>query len=169
MAAVVVIIFLVVGIGVFIGSAQVSQMKTAQRAIQKSLLEFPNFKADHQFISQDARSAISIDTENRLLCLTLWTNTANNRLIEYRDVLSAEILRDGYSVIKTSRASQAGAALLGGALFGGAGALVGALTGTKTQRGKTNKIDLQIIVNDPHEPIFLVNFSTRKKAEVTSR
>jgi hypothetical protein len=83
-------------------------------------------------------------------------------MLGYRDILSAEIIQDGYSVTKTSRTSQAGAARLGGVLFGGVGAVVGALTGTKSHRGKVTRIDLQIVVNDPHDPVFLVNFQNTK-------
>src|SRR4029077_10895565 len=108
---------------------QVCARGGAGGAVHRTVL--PSALRRHQFIGDNGLSAISIDTERKILCLTGKKKEVRHRMLRYRDILSAEIIQDSYSVTKTSRTSQAGAALLGGVLFGGVGAVVGALTGTR--------------------------------------
>jgi hypothetical protein len=91
-----------------------------------------------------------------------------HRICEPSEVVSAEILRDGYSVGKTSRTSQLGGALIGEALFGNVGGIVGALTGTVETKRMVSRIDLQIIVRDPSNPSFTVNIQNKKASQDSS-
>jgi len=78
--------------------------------------------------------------------------------LSYGEVLAAELIEDGHTITRTSRTSQAATALVGGILFGGVGAVVGALTGSKSTRGKVKRVDVRLVINNADRPIFLLNF-----------
>jgi hypothetical protein len=80
------------------------------------------------------------------------------RVYNYRDILSSEVLIDGNEVIKTSRTSQIGGALIGGILAGGVGAIIGGLSADQTKESKVSKVDVLIVVNDTRNPTFVLNF-----------
>lgn len=80
----------------------------------------------------------------------------------YRDILESHIIEDGISITKTSRASQVGGAVIGGALAGGLGMAVGALSGKQKKQEKVQRIELVIIVNDEVEPVRKIVFLDRR-------
>ena len=90
--------------------------------------------------------------------MRLETGTPQNTIVSYKDLLSVELIQDGYSISKTSRTSQAANAVLGGILAGGVGAVVGALTSSSTSKGKVKKIVLELVINDTNNPIFVLSF-----------
>lgn len=77
---------------------------------------------------------------------------------DYKDILASEVIIDGETVTKTSRSSQLGGALIGAALTGGVGAIIGGLSGVKTSQEKVQKVQLKLIVNDIKNPIVLISF-----------
>jgi hypothetical protein len=76
----------------------------------------------------------------------------------YRDILKSEVVIDGEELLKTSRTSQIGGALIGGILAGGVGAIIGGLTGNQVKENNVSKVDLLLTVNDIHNPVFTLNF-----------
>jgi len=152
-----------------IGVANMISVSENKKKLEIETSSIRDFSRTFYFIGSDGKSAIAIDQSQKNICLTdLQHDIVSNRIFSYRDLLSVEILQDGSSVTKTSRTSQAGGALVGGLIFGGVGAVVGALSGTKTTRGKVSRVDLQIVINDPQSPVFTVNFQNTEVAQNSS-
>jgi ribosomal protein L37AE/L43A len=74
----------------------------------------------------------------------------------YSDIVDFELLEDGESIAKGGL----GRALVGGALFGGTGAIVGGITGKRKQKGICNSLKIKITVKDINNPVIYVNFIT---------
>ena len=74
----------------------------------------------------------------------------------YGDVVSFELLEDGNSIASGGL----GRAAVGGALFGGAGAIVGAATGKKKTKGTVTKLQLKVTLNDLSNPVEYIDFIT---------
>lgn len=66
----------------------------------------------------------------------------------FSDVIDYELLEDGTSIIKGGL----GSAIVGGALFGGVGALVGAAVGGKKQKEIIESMKISITLNDTLRP-----------------
>lgn len=84
------------------------------------------------------------------------------QIYDYSDILSYELIEDGNSISKGG----IGRALVGGALFGGVGAIVGGVTGHKTKSTCTRlqiKITLNSTIN-PIEYITLISTETKKSS-----
>ena len=65
---------------------------------------------------------------------------------------------DGNEVVKTSRTSQIGGALVGGILAGGVGAIIGGLSAEQTKESEVSRVDVLILVNNTKNPTFILNF-----------
>ena len=73
----------------------------------------------------------------------------------YTDILDFELLQDGSSVIKKGGL---GRAAIGGLLFGGSGAIVGALTGAKNQTPTCSELRIKITLNNVANPVVFIDF-----------
>lgn len=110
------------------------------------------------------------------------TDEVNTRIFDGKDLIEATVEEFGYlhseTVIKTSSEtkthtsgkSMVGRAVVGGVLLGPAGAIIGGATAQKIGNGTTTgsqsttqievvtEVNLKIMVDDPRNPLFWVNF-----------
>ncbi len=127
-----------------------------KKNLRLKLRVMDNFDATQKVESWGSTHTIAIDEKRKKIsfCSTGETwKTTKCMIYNYRDILEVEILEDGRSIIKTSRSSQLGGALVGGMLFGELGAVVGGLSGSKYETGETRTIILKILVNDMKSPM----------------
>lgn len=83
----------------------------------------------------------------------------NTLKLKYSDIISSEILEDGISTTKTNRISQIGNAIVGGALLGGIGVIVGGLSGKQeTSKSIATSLSLKITTNNIQSPIYIITF-----------
>lgn len=74
----------------------------------------------------------------------------------YSDILGFELLEDGESVSQGGL----GRALAGGVLFGGAGAVVGGVTGKKKNKAICTSLRIKISLKDINNPVEYIDFIT---------
>ena len=79
----------------------------------------------------------------------------------FSDIIGYELIEDGNSIVKGT----IGRALIGGALFGGVGAIVGSNTGKKKSKATCTKLQIKITLNNmafPNVFISLISTETSK-------
>lgn len=81
-------------------------------------------------------------------------NGSKPRIYNYEDILSFELLEDGEMITSGGL----GSAALGGIVFGGTGAIVGAITGKKKSRPVCTSLSLKITINDQQNPVERIDF-----------
>ena len=118
-----------------------------------------NFKETNIIYSDDRRYLISIDENSKQICLL---TSPPARIYNFKDIMKSEIVENGKTIVETSRGSQVLGAAVGGALLGGAGLIVGGLSGKKTQKSTIDKIDLVITVSDKSRPIYVLHILKEK-------
>lgn len=106
-------------------------------------------------LSTNVIVGIALDNASNKVCLIEGEST---RYIDSRDLIESEVLIDGKSVTKTSRASQFAGAAVGGVLFGGVGAIIGGLSGKTTTEQQAKGVKLKIVVNDIDNPFHIIDF-----------
>lgn len=82
-------------------------------------------------------------------------------IVDFREVVAFELLEDD----ETVTSGGLGRAAVGGALFGGAGAVVGAVTGKKKEKGTCNNLKIKVTLDNisrPIEYIKLIDQKTKK-------
>lgn len=99
---------------------------------------------------------IRFDDENKRFALpktTMSGKVVDLQIYDYSSILDFELLEDGNSIEKGG----VGRALVGGALFGGVGAIVGGSTGHK-HKGTCSKLQIKITLNNMSTPVIYINF-----------
>lgn len=113
------------------------------------------------FIGLDKGYSIAVKEDDNKVCFI--SPTLQVKEIHFNDIYEVKLKEDEETIISTSRSSQLGGALVGGAIFGGLGALAGAVTGKKSTENEVKKIQLEIVVNSLTNPIYNVVFLDKSK------
>jgi len=157
-------------------------------AKEQSLLSNFNFSERIIAISRYSRdSGIAFDFDNLQVCVYYFgldAGVVSQLVVAFpiSNLISVEIVEDGYSISqsttttqggteeKTSGLSMVGRAAVGGLLFGGVGAVIGGLsartTGTINSTAVTNHhtqemvrdVSLKLLINDTKKPIVTLKF-----------
>ena len=80
-----------------------------------------------------------------------------NKWFPFSALVSYDLLEDD-SLVTSGGVGQA---LIGGAVFGGAGAIAGAITGKKTQKKKIESLYIKVTLNDFNIPCILIPLITK--------
>ena len=120
---------------------------------------FNEMKVSKVFERKDKKLFLGYKEESKeIIIMSRDEDKIISRIIPYKDILGVEILADDKSIEKAQRESQIGATLMGGVLFGMAGAfLAGALSSKSVY-----KLELVLMVNDINKPIEKIMFSDEK-------
>lgn len=112
------------------------------------------FKATKKF-----QKYLEVDENNKLWKLPYYRNV----IFRYDDIISFHLLENGQTITKGGL----GRAIVGGALFGGVGAIVGGVTGKKTKQ-EINEYCIKIITKHFFYPQVFINFLTTGKVKSNS-
>ncbi len=99
---------------------------------------------------------IAIDDESWKIAIK--SGSDGIRKFNYNDILKCEINEDGVTTYSKSTMRTIGGGLLGGAIAGNAGAVIGGLSGKSQQNKKTKHIDLKIVVKSTKNPNISLRF-----------
>lgn len=92
----------------------------------------------------------SIDEEREKIVFI--DNLHNKTVLSFEDILGCEINIDGETIFNKSTVRTIGGTLIGGALLGGVGAVVGGLSGSSKQKTKIQKLTLIIKIKSIANP-----------------
>lgn len=155
------IIFLLIAI--FIGTIVVGIAKMVFDHKHKNEAEeifnsLEDFKVTENYLSEYSGMSIAYDKEKKKICIL----DLNQKpfIYDYADILQSELDINGETILKKSTTGTVGRGVVGGLVAGGAGAIVGGMTGSQKQTEKISSIDLKISVNDSQNPVYRINFYT---------
>lgn len=122
---------------------------------RQNKLKLDNFKTTTKI-----GSYIEFDDNNKqwILLDGLFGKRISQKVYDYRDIVSFELLEDGETVTKGGL----GRAIAGGALLGGVGAVVGGVTGKKKTKNIVNSLLLKITLNDINNPSVYIQLIRSK-------
>jgi hypothetical protein len=122
-----------------------------------------NFTITQKYESCDLESFLLLDERNKKIGFA-FVDSNSTEIYDYKDILASEIVEDGETVTITSRSTSISGAIIGGAIAGETGAIIGGLSGKtrSTTETKIHKIDLKIVVNNTKLPNKIINFLTGK-------
>lgn len=79
-------------------------------------------------------------------------------VLPFEDILSCEVIEDGDTVYKKTTSRTVGRAIVGGALAGGAGAIIGGLSGKEKEQKSVSKLELKILFRNNEKQSFRLKF-----------
>jgi hypothetical protein len=143
-------------IGIILGISINAKNKKHSKESKEVFDNLTDFKADNTYLSSSFGVSLGFDNERKKICFL--DNMNRPYIYNYSKILQCELMVDEESILKQSTSSTIGRSIVGGVLGGGVGAIIGGTTGSRTAKSKIKTIDLKIIVNDPANPVFKVNF-----------
>lgn len=147
-----------VGLSIF-GFMQTSGAKQKKEDLRGLVDSQNGFESSHFIakvpLSTNIPAGLAVDDSSKQLCIIHGNVT---RLYGYKDIIESEVVIDGKSVTKTSRASQFIGTAIGGVLAGGAGAIIGGLSGGTSTKEKVKGVSLKLVINDTENPVHLIDF-----------
>lgn len=111
-----------------------------------------NFTTTKRFIN--SWGLIAIDENRKQIALK--EKFGKIRKYHYSAILSCEILEDGVTTYRKTRT--VGRAIVGGIIAGGAGAIIGGLSGKEIQNKEIKNVDLKIVIKDTNKPSYKIRF-----------
>ncbi|MGE8003986.1 SHOCT domain-containing protein [Lysinibacillus sp. NPDC093216] len=128
----------------------VEDIKNAILAQKENKAELENFNPTKRI----GKSMEFDDVNQKWLILSSVLGKRNKSTVyNYSDIVNFELLEDGESV----SSGGLGRAVVGGALFGGAGAIVGGVTGQKKSKGICTSLRIKITLNNINKPTVYVD------------
>ncbi len=172
MAELVLLIFvIIIAVSIF-GSIghELQKEKSSQIEASDAAMKAEGFELTYQHRSPDAHALIAIDEPKSKLLLNIGDPKAHvmKHTLDLDKIISLEISENGKSLF-SERSNLAGSltgAALGGIVFGGAGAVVGAIAGKN--KSQITNIDLILQVADPAVPYIKFNFLGNTKVKAGS-
>lgn len=79
-------------------------------------------------------------------------------LLDHASVIGVDVVEDGITVTPAGRGRQIGSAIVGGAIAGRAGAVIGGLGTSKTSQEHVNKVLLRLSLNDARWSLIEITF-----------
>lgn len=118
-------------------------------------------KSNQDFTSNKKIAGVDFDTINRIIRLDpkYINGEVKQEVINVDDILSYELLENDSMVTSGGL----GSAVVGGILFGGAGAVAGSVIGKKTTKKQIENVKIKLILNNINNPVVYIDlFNARK-------
>lgn len=98
----------------------------------------------------DPFSYLAIDMKNEKILSIMWDFQTGRKfnVLKFSDIRRVELTENGQVISSKSTARTIGGAIVGNAVAGGAGLILGGLSGDSKQKEKVNKIIIRIITNN---------------------
>lgn len=126
------------------------------RAVAKVM---QGFDSTYRFIDYSGRGGIAMnEPKGTVFLLKNVKGSIQERIISYKDIIGSEVYEDGETVSQTDPLSKIGGALVGDALGGNTGAIIGGLSAKTVSSVKVKRIELRLLINDTSAPTYDVCF-----------
>lgn len=130
--------------------------EVVEQKLKKNIKRIRDFDATQKILKENESKGILIDSNRHKVALIHGAN--NIKIYGFKDILGVELIEDGKSLMKTSTSSVAGRAIVGGLFLGPLGAVVGGVTGKKSEEERVMEISLNILLNDTQNSIYSYTF-----------
>jgi len=156
------VVYLGVPTLIYLGVASFIDSKISARKQDelRAALKAQNFDVTHR--CGHGTSGFLIDAGSKRVCFYRREGaTLSKWLLGFGDVLGSSIVTDGQVVTTSTRQGGLTRALVGGVLFGGAGAVVGAATAAtkSTQRNHVRSMTLEVVLDCPLHPVHRLTYA----------
>ncbi len=146
--------FVIIVIAAYLVIKNNNQYKDKSR-LKEELLEIENFNPSISFVLGDGSFLFAIDKQNELVTII---DRATTYTYPFEDILGVEMLQNDILITSKSTSRTIGGALLGGMLAGGAGMVVGGLSGVEETHKQGSDISLILTVKDfENSTLVLIN------------
>lgn len=150
-----IILILVVGIigGLLQANSNTKKKNERNETMKQSLSQIANFTISKKIDGFDGYYTFAIDEKNDKIALLTQTT---KKVVDFTDIIGVEVIEDGSTISKKSTSRTIGGAIVGGVIAGGAGSIVGGLSGSSTQKNKVSSISVKILLRSIENSSLIV-------------
>ena len=154
------VVSLVGAIGLLVGISHLLGRRGASMMAELKA-RYPNSHIAHGF---DDDSYAVVDYEHREVVLGCARGRISNQTFKYERtypfgaLVGAELKENDISVEKINRGSQVAGAAVGAVVLGGAGAVIGGLSASKTMESRVTAIEVLVTVADTAMPLHRITY-----------
>lgn len=149
---------------------ETNRQKCMQEKISQIYKE-NNFSSKREYLSAGNDSLIACGEDGRFCFMhienALETNINRHSydytFIKPTDILEVKLFKDNENIINVSKTGLIGGALLGGAIAGNIGSILGGMTSNKKSVEKIKSLSLKVTVNNKEKPIYTIEIFNHKK------
>lgn len=157
---IILILFLLIIIGLSNSGNEKRTKRERFTKLRESLAAMENFHVSQKVDGFGGFYTFAIDNDSEKIC---YISGYYSRIVDYKDIIEVEIIEDGNTISKKSTSRTIGGAILGGILAGGAGSIVGGLSGSSKQKRKVSSLCLKILIRDTKNPTLIIRCFDSKK------
>ena len=113
-----------------------------------------NFNATQKVVGVNYLYTFAVDNKKREV---VYIEENQETFIPYDEIISVEVIEDNSVIASKSTMRTIGGAVVGVALAGGAGAVVGGLSGNMNMKKKVKIVQVKLRLRDINNPILIIN------------
>ena len=147
------ILVIVVVFGILGANYESKKKYERTNSMNSKLSSIENFTVTKKIDGFGGFYVFAIDEANEKIALVTNIKTS---VVNFADIIGVELIEDGSTVSKKSTTRTIGGALVGGVLAGGAGTIVGGLSGNSTQKNKVSSLSVKILIRSMDNPALLI-------------
>lgn len=150
-------IFIIFSFLLSIYNIYLSKFKTKQEISQQSkLIHLINNNVivrSKEYLNKEFTKAMVLDEQNKKIHF-LSTINNNCKTFNFDDLMESEVIIDNISITKFNRGNQVIGSVVGGAIAGIPGMIIGGLSSPTTTSEKIKNISLKLTFNNMNDPIY---------------
>lgn len=121
--------------------------------LEQKILEIENFTISKKINGFGGFYIFAIDELNEKIA---FVNEKSKKVIPFSDIIGVELIEDGSIISKKSTVRTIGGAIVGGVLAGGAGTIVGGLSGNSSNKNKVSSLSVKILLRNIDNPSIVI-------------
>jgi len=131
----------------FVGIIRHENQKARERSdrLKQKLSELPDFQVSTRINGINDFYSFIVDEANRKVALI---TPASKNVINFSDIIAVELIENDNIIQQKSTSRSVGGALIGAVLAGGAGAIVGGLSGNSVQKTKVSSVKVKMLIRN---------------------
>lgn len=154
---IIVVFIILIALGSVFNGIDEENAKNNVNEIEENLKN-KNFNTSKRIIFNqiDNKKQLRIDTTNKKIAICEIFPNKKLQILNFTDIIKCEIVEDSNTIIKGG----VGRAVVGGAIAGGVGAVVGA--NTRKSKNVTNSLQIRIVTKDINKSLYIINLISKE-------
>lgn len=156
MGTIFIIAVVIIIIAIYIHQVKIKREEDELRGvmIEGRINDVSDFSPTKKVIGFNNLYTFAIDENKRKVA---YFDEEQETFISYEEIISVDLIENNSTVASKSTMRTIGGAVVGGALGGGAGAVVGGLSGNTNMKKKVSLIQVRLRIRDISMPTLLIN------------
>lgn len=155
MSALIIVLVILFVVGAILqGISNSEKIEEKGKKNNQTLKSLPDFNVTKIIEGVNNEYIFAVDEKGEKVAII---QTLHKTIIPFDQIISVEVIEDNAILQQKSSLRTIGGAVVGGVLAGGAGAVVGGLSGDSTQNKTVSKVQVKIKLRDINRPSYTIN------------